>query len=161
MNGTGFPVQFPQAPVMPQVRLSQGNGGWAPAQRQHPARRLRPAGPTNMAPLGQGEAELVARGSDIAFSILAGVAAIVSGVAVMVTFGKGDTGAAPRDPRAQFAPRAGARGSKPVWYVVGGIVSLLGAANIWSSINRAAALHPTVVMAPPTDQNATTTTSPQ
>jgi hypothetical protein len=105
-----------------------------------------------MAPLGQGEAALVARGSDIAFSILAGVAAVVSGIAIIVNFGKGEIAEPQRFERGRpvGTGRAGA-GAKPTWYVVGGIVSLLGVANIWSSINRASSIQPQAVAPAPTN----------
>jgi len=105
----------------------------------------------SIAPLGQGEAQLVARGSDIAFSILAGVAAIVSGIAVMVQFGKGET-ATYTTREGRMAPGRPGKGAKPAWYVVGGIVSLLGLANIWSSINRASAIQPQAFSPAPANQ---------
>lgn len=148
----GFPVQFPTASAMPQVRLAQP--GWTPAPRQQPTTRLlpRPTSSAHMAPLGQGEAQLVARGADITFSILAGVAAIVSGVAVMVQFGKGEAGTGTMVREGRMTPGRAAKGAKPAWYVVGGIVSLLGLANIWSSINRASAIQPQAFSPAPTNQ---------
>ncbi len=165
MNQIGFPVQFPTAVgEMPAVKLAQQNRSWAPARRENPmmARRMtRPVGSNMSGKLGQTEAMLWARGSDIAFSILTGLAAIVSGLGLVVEFGKGEPGrrgAAPVGPiRPGMVPRAptgiAGKPAQPVWYVIGGVVALLGVANIWSSINRAAALQI------PMQANSTTATS--
>ena len=112
--------------------------------------------------MGQTEAALWARGSDIAFSILTGLAAIVSGLGLIIEFGKGEPvrrgAVAPVIPGQPPRPAAvSGKPAQPVWYVVGGAVALLGVANIWSSINRAAALQPTVPIAT-TPVNATAQT---
>ncbi len=153
MRQTGFPVQFPTpAQAMPAVRMAQpAIQGWSPARRAQPmvAQRLsRSVGPVMSGKMGQTEAMLWARGSDIAFSILTGLAAIVSGLGLVIEFGKGEPGrrgVAPAVPgRPGVVPRptgvVGAKAAQPVWYVIGGAVALMGVANIWSSINRAAAL---------------------
>jgi len=133
---------------MPQVRLAQP---WAPARRQQPlaVRATRPVVPTlGGSRVGQTTAQLWARGSDISFSILTGVAAIVSGIALVVNFGKGDPAIPPRIvPGMPPVPGRSATSGKPMWYVIGGLISVLGAANIWSSINRASAIQ--AASAPP------------
>ncbi len=152
MRQTGFPVQFPTpAREMPAVRMAQpANQGWVPARRAQPmvAQHMsRSVGPTMSGEMGQTEAMLWARGSDIAFSILTGLAAIVSGLGLVVEFGKGEPGrraaALPIRPGVTPRPAVSVAGkpAQPVWYVIGGVVALLGVANIWSSINRAAALN--------------------
>ena len=142
----GYPVTFPQVPVMPQARMAQ-QPSWSPAARAKPAvarSMQRPvASSLSGRRMSQGDAELVARGSDIVFSFLTSLAAMVSGVAIAVTFGKGE-GAAPRTgpPGMPRPTSARATQAKPIWYMIGGFVTLLGAANIWSSVNRAVALNP-------------------
>ncbi len=160
MRQIGFPVQFPTTVgEMPAVKMAQLNRGWAPARRESPmmARRMtRPVGSNMSGRIWQTEAILWARGSDIAFSILTGLAAIVSGLGLVMEFGKGEKAtraAAPERPG--MIPRPGIPGkpAQPVWYVLGGAVALLGVANIWSSINRASALQI------PAQANSTTATS--
>lgn len=164
MNATGFPVQFPMTPSLPQARMAQA---WTPARRQQPmaVRMSRPVSSTLGAhKLGQSTAQLWARGSDISFSILTGVAAIVSGLALVINFGKGEAGlparpqpsAIPGQPMTMVPGRQSSQ-SKPVWYVVGGVIAFLGAANIWSSINRASSLQiQTAQTAPPANQTVST-----
>ena len=159
MNQIGFPVQFPTAVgEMPAVKLAQQNRSWAPARRENPmmARRMtRPVGSNMSGKLGQTEAMLWARGSDITFSILTGLAAIVSGLTLIMELGKGEKARRAAVPeRAGMAPRPGIPGrpSEPTWYWIGGVVTVMGIANIWSSISRAAALQA------PVQANSTTTT---
>jgi hypothetical protein len=96
--------------------------------------------------VGQTAAELWARGSDITFSILTGVAAVVSGLSLAMSFGKAQPGVPGRMVPAapgqapQVIPGTPQQPSRPIWYVVGGVISAIGVANIWSSINRASAL---------------------
>lgn len=169
MMPTGFPVHFPTAPsVLPPVRMAQPgqseqqSPGWSPARRAQPmmAQQLnRPVRSSLAGPqVGQTTAELVARGSDITFSILTGLAAAVSGVGLIFAFGKGEEAArrpalTPARPgeRPVVAPPTSGKTSKPHWYWIGGAVALLGVANIWASINRAAALQ---VPAPQTTTTA-------
>lgn len=148
MTPLSYPVTFPAEPsVMPQARMAQ-QPSWTPAPRAKPAvaRSMQRPVASSLAgrKMGQGDAELVARGSDIVFSFLTSLAAMVSGVAIAVTFGKGESGAArpagpPGMPRPASSRPAQAR---PIWYFIGGFVTLMGAANIWSSVNRAVALQP-------------------
>jgi hypothetical protein len=161
MNQTGFPVQFPAAPQMPQARMAQP--AWAPARRaQQPMMAVRMSRPVSSTmgghQVGQSAAQLWARGSDITFSILTGVAAVVSGVALIMNFGKGQVGTptrtipgAPGQPM-QVVPGQAAQQGKQLWYFVGGAISLIGLANIWSSINRAAALQPQAAASASTGQ---------
>ncbi len=160
MRQTGFPVQFPTtAGEMPAVKMAQLNRGWAPARREAPmmARRMtRPVGSNMSGRIGQTEAMLWARGSDIAFSILTGLAAIVSGLGLIMELGKGERAiraVAPERPGMAPTPGTPARPSDPKWYWIGGAVAVMGVANIWSSINRAAALQI------PTQANSTTSAS--
>lgn len=166
MMATGIPVQPPTAPPsLPEVRLAQpgqtavpqGHGtGWTPARRAAPMMAQRVAQPARSTlsgkRVGQGEAQLWARGSDITFSILTGLAAVVSGLGLIIEFGKGEPArrGATVAPTPTGVPRpvpvaVTGRPARPIWYVIGGAVSLLGIANIWASINRAAALQPTTV----------------
>ncbi len=149
MKQTGFPVQMPTtAGAMPEVRLAQpGNQRWTPARRAQPmvAQRMsRPVGSTMSGKMGQTEAAIWARGSDITFSILTGLAAVVSGVAIILELGKATPGT-----RTTIAPRpgmpartvvSGGEKAKVGWYVTGGAVALIGIINIFASITRAASL---------------------
>ena len=161
MRAIGFPVQFPTTPgTLPAVQMAQpASQGWSPARRAKPMmaqRMTRPVGSTMAGRrMGQSEAELWARGSDITFSILTGLAAIVSGLGLVIEFGKGESGRASsatpaeraeaiRTGRAPRVPGGGRTSSKPVWFLLGGGVALLGIANIWSSINRASAIQPPI-----------------
>ncbi len=149
MRQTGFPVQFPtQAGSMPPVRLAQPTSqGWTPARRAQPmmAQRLsRPVGPVMSGKMGQTEAAIWARGSDITFSILTGLAAVVSGVAIILELGKATIGyrvtksARPGVPSRTVVSRG--ENAKVGWYVTGCVVALIGIVNILSSITRAASL---------------------
>ena len=152
--GQAQPGQTQPGQTQPgQTRMVQGNTpGWTPARRIQPMMGQNMTRPVRSAMsgvrVGQGEAQLWARGSDIAFSILTGLAAIVSGIGVIINFGKGEAsrrGMVSPMPGAPPRPAMVGRPSRPVWYVIGGAVALLGVANIWSSINRAAALQPMTV----------------
>ncbi len=180
MIAMGIPVQGPTTPpALPQVTLVQPgqaqtgqtrmqghNPGWTPARRIQPmmAQRItRPVYATMSGKrVGQTEAALWARGSDIAFSILTGLAAIISGIGLIIEFGKGEPArrgvVMPTQPGQLPRPMVAGKPARPVWYAIGGAVALLGVANIWASINRAAVLQPmTVPVATGPDATAQTT----
>ncbi len=151
MRQTGFPVQMPtQVGSMPPVRLAQpASQGWSPARRTQPMmaqRTTRPSGPVTSGKMGQTEAAIWARGSDITFSILTGLAAMVGGIGIILERGRAvasvSTPAPPRAPGAPPRPPVVRPGKKAStgWYVAGVGIALLGAINIFASISRAASL---------------------
>lgn len=142
MNTTAFPIQR--------------QGGFSPMRRSGFAVLPNPArsGPRQDAArrIGQApEAAALARGADITFSVLTSGAAVVSGITLMTLVGM-----SARDGGEGYLRAVGGRQGKTAWAWIGGIIAILGAANAFVSLSRAAATQaPT---APPPMTSAPTIT---